>query len=132
MRMICNVTYKTVEEAIRAMKMFALQQYSTVSVIQGKFRAARASQREFAKLATEDFDTFKTMPIIKVQHVVGFKEWLGLAWKFLTFKIFKAFTKKTPEEKQLKKLAQQYFKEIPPEELKKRTINVDLKPPLYF
>ena len=129
--MIYNVQYKTAEEAIRATKMIKLQQNSTISIANGKFRAARASQKEFAKIATEDFDTYKTLPIITVRNF-GFKEWLGLAFKRLAFKIFKAFTKKTPEEKQLKNMAQQYYKEVSSEELKKRTVNVDLKELFYF
>ena len=68
---------------------------------------------------------------MKIQGI-GFGEFLEWAFKSLIFKIFKTFTKQTPEEKQLKKLAQQYFKEVTPEELKKRTINIDLRNPLYF
>ena len=125
-----NVTYPTVE-AQRATKMSTLMINSSSFIVQGRFRDARACQREFAQIATENLDTLKTLPIIKLIGPNGLKESFVWALKNLTFKIFKTFTRKTPEEKQLKNFAQKYFKEITPEELKKRTLAIDLQAPLF-
>lgn len=124
-----SVTYKSIDAAMRAKKMFELRRESVLSVIDGKFRNARNADKEFAKIAVEDFDTFKTLPIIRMKNV-SFKEWVGLAFKSLGFRIYKAFTKKTPEEKQLRQQNKLYRKELTPEELKKKTIEYNL--PRYF
>ena len=93
-----NITYKTFDSAIRAAKMFELRKLVSLSVIEGSFRNARLAQRELAKTAVEDFDVFKTLPNIEITNV-PLKEWLIMGFRSLEYKIYKFFTRTTPEEK---------------------------------
>ena len=120
-----SVTYKDFATAERAIKMFNLRKESTLHIMSGEFKAARQTQKEFAKLAVQDFETFKTVPTISFTNV-PIKEWLGMAFQGLKFKIFSAFTKKTPEEKQLAKKYNEYIKELTAGNSNKHSVNVAL------
>ena len=97
-----NITYKTLNSAMNAAKMFELRNLVSLSVLEGSFRTARIAQKELAKAAVQDFDTFKTLPKIEITNV-PLKEWLILGFRSLEYKIYRFFTGKTPEEKTLAK-----------------------------
>ncbi len=123
-----NITIKfnNTENALNAVQMFNLRQNSLGAVISHKFRDARNYQRQLAKLAAEDFDTFKTLPNVSYKNV-PFGIWLVSLFRNLDFKIFKLFTKTTPEEKAFYKKSREYFKTLTPEDIKKNTLEVDMK-----
>ena len=106
-----KISYRDVDTALSAQKMFNLRQKSTVAIIEGKFREARNIQKEFAKLAVDDFETFKTLPSVRFKNV-PFKPSVSIFFKSLQFKLFRMFTKKSPEEKLFRQKYNEYIKEI--------------------
>lgn len=124
-----NVTYKTLDAALNAQRMFELKKQFTVSLMDGQYRNARKSQKELAKIAATDFDTYKTVPNFKFSNL-SLKDGLAFFWKGIKYSIFRAFTKKTPEEKQVIKQYKAYKKTLTPEEKNKKTININL--PYYY
>ncbi len=98
-----SVTYKSFDNALNAAKMFELRKMVSLSIMEGNFQNARIAQKEFAKTALEDFDTFKTLPNIKITNV-PLREWLVLGFRSLEYKVYRFFTRKTPEEKAFAKV----------------------------
>ncbi len=119
-----KVTYNNFESAMRAAKIFELRKQVGISVMEGKCRAARATQKELAKIGVEDFDTFKTVPGVRVNNL-PLSQFFPMFLKGLKFKIYRAFTKKIPEEKQLAKMYKEYAEKLTPEEKAKLMVNVD-------
>ena len=118
-----SVTYKNFNSAVNAAKMFELRKKSTLSVIEGKYRDARLAQKELAEIAINDFDTFKTLPIINFKNV-PLNFWVRALCNSIKFRIYKLFTLNTPEEKQLIKMVKQYTKEVTKEDIKKKSIDI--------
>ena len=98
-----NIVYKDCNTAIKAAQLFEMRKNVGISVMNGNFRQARAAQKEFAKMAVDNVDIVKTLPNVKITNV-PFIEWCVLALRTLEYKIYKAFTRKTPAEKQFAKL----------------------------
>ena len=83
----------------------------TITVIDKFEKLTRQElEKEFAKIAVSDFETCKTLPNINYTNV-PIKMFLGVWFKSLKFRFYKLFTKKSPEEKQLKKLYKTFLKE---------------------
>ena len=124
-----KVTYKDFDTALRAKKMFELRRDINLHIINGEFKKARSAQKQLAKDAVEDFETYKTLPHINFTNI-PFKEWISIAIKSLKFRIFKAFTKNTPEEKLLAEKYSKYAKTLTSDDKNKNTINIVI-PSLY-
>lgn len=124
-----KVSYKTIDEEIRAQKMFSLRQKAILSISEGKYREARQAQKDFAKIAVEDFEIYKTLPNIHV-HNVPLREGWEIFKKLVKFKIYRLFTRKTPEEKQLKRQYKEYSKQLTQDDKKNKTIDITI-PSLY-
>lgn len=101
--MAFNVTYKDYNTAVKAVQLFELRKKVGVSVMEGQFRKARTAQEEFAKMAVDNVDIVKTLPKITITNI-PFVEWIVLACRSLEYRIYRAFTRKTPEEKQIAKI----------------------------
>lgn len=126
---IRKISYNSLDAALRAQKMFELKNQSTKSIMEGKFKQARKLNKEFAKLAIEDFETFTTLPTINISNV-PIKDFLSIVWTSVKYRIYKAFTKKSPEEKLLIQKYKKYKKETSAEERNKNNININL--PFYY
>lgn len=116
-----------VDSAIRATQMFELRKQIGISIMDGKFREARKFQKELAKSAVDDFDTYKKLPFIHFT-VPGMPitAFFGMIFNNLKFKIFSKFTKKTPEEKQFNNLAKEYYGKLTKEDIKNNTIDITI------
>ena len=117
-----KITCNSMESAINATIMFNLRQQTMQSVVSGNFKLARSQQKEFAKVALDDFETYKKLPNIFFDNM-PFWPSLFVFFKTLKYRIYYAFSKKTPEEKELTKKAKEYLKTLTPAEKKARTIN---------
>lgn len=120
-----RITFKDTDSALKAINMFELRRKSSISILSGKFKQAREAQRELAKIAVDDFETYKSLPGIKFSNV-PLKAWLAFLLKSFGFKIFKLFSKKTPEEKQFAERCKSYAKELRPEDKKAKTIDITI------
>lgn len=124
-------SYTTIDAVTRAAKIFELRKQMDLSVLDGKLREARNCQKEIAKVALEDFETYKTVPFMHyILPRMGLKEILKLMFNSFEFKIYSKFVKRTPEEKQFTKLSRDYYKTLTPEDIKKNTIDYEI-PSLY-
>ena len=121
--MTYKMTFNNIDSAINTTKLFELRKQSVSSVMLGKYRDARAAQKEFAKIAVEDFDACKAMPIINVLNI-PFRFAIPILFRNIGFRIFNLFSRKTPEEKQLRTMYKAYRKEASPEEIQKRTVTL--------
>ena len=124
-----KITFNNIDSALNAKKMFELRQHITISILDGKYRAARKSQKELAALAVKDFDAYKSLPKINFKNA-PFREVLSLIGKSIKFRLYYAFDKKTPEEKLLTEKYKIYRKNLTPEEERKKTIDITI-PSLY-
>lgn len=92
-----------------AKKMYNLKLKTAVSVLNGRCRDARVAQKEFAKLAVDNFATAINLP----SPVEGsFDLFSDYGLNIIKFKLFKLFTRKTPEEKKLEQMVDDYKAEI--------------------
>ena len=119
-----KITFNNFENAMNAVKMFELRKQSAISVLEGKCKTARTAQKELAKIAVADFDTFKKMPNIQF---TGFplKLLFPIMFKTMKYKMFRMFTKKIPEDKQLAKMYKEYKKSLTPDEINQKTLKID-------
>ena len=92
-----------------AKKMYDLKRTTAFAMLNGRCREARTAQKEFAKLAVDNFNTAINLPKPLEGNIPLFSKW-GL--NILKCHIFKLFTQKTPEEKQLKQMMDDYRTEI--------------------
>lgn len=118
-----NIQFNNMDSALRAAKLFELRKQITLSIFDGKFKQARANQKEFAKLAVQDFDTFVKVPTFKFTNI-PLKAGISILRPILKFKLFSMFSKKTPEEKELAKMYKDY---VSKDKLKNKveTININ-------
>ena len=124
-----KVTFPNMDTAVRAAQMFELKKQSFISVVDGRFKDARKAEKEYAKLAVEDFDTCTKLPKVNIKNVpagAGVK----ILWQGIKYRIYNAFCIKTPEEKELAKKCKDYLKNITSEEQKQRTFDITI-PSLY-
>lgn len=120
-----KIQFNDIESAMRAAKMFELRKQVSISIMEGKCRQARAAQKEFAKIAVSDFDTFTKLPNI---NITGFplKMYFPLLLRTIKFNIFRKFSKTTPEEKQLAKQYRNYAKTLTKEDIKNKTLDITI------
>jgi len=118
-----KINFSNAESAINAVTMLNLRQNLLESVVSGNFRLARSQQKEFAKIAVEDFDTYIKLPKV-VYDNIPLVPLMSMFLKTLKFRIFYAFSKKTPDEKELKRKAKEYIKTISSSEMKARTVRI--------
>ena len=88
-----------------AKKMYDLKLKTSLAVLNGRCREARAAQKEFATIAVDNFSEAINLP----QPIKGSFPWYSnFGLNMLKFMIFKLFTKKTPEEKKLQAMVDDY------------------------
>lgn len=88
-----------------AKKMYDLKLKTSVSVLTGKCREANKAKKEFAKLAVDNFDTAIKLP----QPVTGTFPWYSnFGLNTIKYMLFNLFVKKSPEEKKLKEMIDDY------------------------
>ena len=126
-----KLTFKDINSAIAAARMFELRKQVSLAVFDGKFKDARKFQKELAANAVNNFDIYKQLPLMHINMPrMSFKSMLELVLNTFKFKIYNKFTRKTPEEKQLNQLAKDYYSNLTKDDLKKNTIDITI-PSLY-
>ena len=125
-----NITCKSIDQALNAQKMYELKQNAMIAALSGKYKDARRLEKEYAKFALSDFEACKNLPFVHFK-VNSTKTFFSLFWQNLKYRIFKAFTRTTKEEKQLAKQYQEYLKTLTPTEIKAKTLDITI-PSLYY
>ena len=80
-------------------------------VMCGKFKEAREFEKEIAKLAIKDFDIYKAVTNFKLTDLPP-ETGKILFFNSLKYRLYRAFTSKTPEEKELIKMNKKYYKDM--------------------
>lgn len=105
-------------------EMFNYSKYALMNIISGNFKEARNAEKQLAKLCVEDFDTYKSIPRLKINNV-PFSAGMQILKNSLKYKLYKVFSKKTPEEKTFLKMKKEYLKEIKSENKQIKTVEVN-------
>ena len=96
---------QTILQTPVAKQMYKLKLKTSLAVLTGKCREANRAKKEFAKLAVDNFETAIKLP----QPLTGTFPWYSdFGLNTIKYMVFNLFTKKSPEEKQLKNMVQDY------------------------
>ena len=116
---------KIYQDMVKAQNMLDAGTNAFKSIIFGNFKLAREFEKEQAKLAVKDFDVFKQIPRISLTNLPKevITKTLINSYKY---RIYKAFSKKTPEEKEFLKLKKEFIKELKAEHKEIKTVTLEL------
>ena len=116
---------------VKANNLFNIGYSAYISAITGNFKEARKLEKEFAKKAVKDFEIYKLLPKVVLQGAP--KDVIKLVNKNSTkYWLYKLFSPKTKEEKQLAKLRKQFIKELKAENKQIQTVEVKIPNMYYF
>ena len=110
-------------------EMFNYEKYVMMNVVTGNFKAARNAEKQLAKIGTEDFDTYKSIPKMKISGV-PFQVGMLVFKNSLKYRLYKLFSKKTPEEKTFLAMKKAYLKELKEQKQEIKTVEIDF-PRIY-
>ncbi len=121
---------KIYQDMVKAQSMLDAGTNAFKCIAFGKFKLAREFEKEQAELAVKDFEVYKQIPRISITNLPkevitktllnGFK-----------YRIYKAFSKKTPEEKEFLKLKKGFLKELKAEHKEIKTVTIEF-PRFYW
>ena len=117
------------KKLMKVTEMFENSKNALVNVFLGKFKDARKCEKELAKTAVEDFDAYKSIPNVSVTNVPWFI-FRKLIINIFKYRVYKAFSKKIPEEKRFMELKKEYLDELKKENKEIKTVKIEL-PRLY-
>lgn len=92
-------------------------------VIFGDFKKAREISKELAKLAVKDFDIYKSMTNFRITNLPP-EAGKILFINSIKYKIYRLFSPKTEEEKQLYKMNKEYLKKMKSENIKLKPVEI--------
>ena len=99
------------QKLLKANEMFNYTKSIMTNVLFGDFKRAREMEKALAKVAVDNFETYKQIPMLEFKNVP-----LAIVHKVmvknLQYKIYRAFSKKTPEEKTFMKMKKEYVDEL--------------------
>lgn len=97
----------------------------------GKFKEARAVEKTLAKLGVENFAEYKEIPKVSVKNV-PWDVWKASLVNGIKYRIYRAFSKKTPEEKSFLRMKKEYFQELKSQKKQLKTVQIDfIRPDEY-
>ena len=99
------------------------------NIIFGKFKEARAAEKSLAEICIKNFEDYKLIPRIIYRNIPRFLQKMVLI-NSIKYRIYKAFTKKTPEEKQFMKMKKEYLEELKSQNKKLEVVYIDF-PNIY-
>lgn len=99
------------KKQVKANEILNYTKLEMIHVISGNFNEAREAHKQMAKLAVEDFDIYKKVTNFRIVNLPSGANKTILV-NSLKYKAYYAFSKKTPEEKQLEKMNKEYIKEM--------------------
>ena len=121
--------YEAYQKLQKVNEMFNYEKYVMMNVVTGNFKAARNAEKQLAKIGTEDFDTYKSIPKMKISGV-PFQVGMLVFKNSLKYRLYKLFSKKTPEEKTFLAMKKAYLKELKEQKQEIKTVEIDF-PRIY-
>jgi len=111
------------QKLLKTTEMFNHSKSVTTNIITGNFKEARIAEQNLAKAGIKDFETFKSIPKVSITNV-PLKIWMACLINTCKYKVYKAFSKKTPEEKQFNKMRKAYLQELKTEKKPVKTVEI--------
>lgn len=121
--------YEAYQKLQKVNEIFNYEKYVMMNVVTGNFKAARNAEKQLAKIGTEDFDTYKSIPKMKISGV-PFQVGMLVFKNSLKYRLYKLFSKKTPEEKTFLAMKKAYLKELKEQKQEIKTVEIDF-PRIY-
>lgn len=118
------------KKMVKVNEMFNYQKMTMLNIVSGNFKEARESEKQLAKLAVQDFDTFKEIPHIKFTDV-PFDMGKQIIKQGVKYRLYRAFSPKTNDEKQFLKMKKDYYNELKAKNEKPKVSEIKL-PKYYF
>ena len=92
-------------------EIFEVIKLYLLKIFEGNFKEARQYQKQLAKMAINDFEIYKGVSNFKLTDFPNDVNKILLK-NSLKYKIYDLFSMKTKEEKQLRKMNKEYYKEL--------------------
>ena len=107
-----------------AEKIVNMQKSLLLKIFSGEYREAREAEKNLAKFEVENFEAHKLIPniVLNAPPELHFK----MVAKSLKYRIYKAFTRRTDEEKELVKMKKEYLKELESQGKQRQILRVNI------
>lgn len=123
-----SVVYK---KMVKANEIINYTKMQMLYIFDGKFKEAHEMHKEMAKIAVEDFDTYKKATNFKITNLPP-EAGKPLLINSLKYKVYYAFSEKTPDEKQLEKMNKEYMKKMKANKEKPKPQIIKFTDPYYW
>ncbi len=116
-----NFLYKM---SVNPEKIFEYKKAIISNILGMDFKKAREAEKTLAKIGIENFEAFKSVPIISFKKASSIEKQMFFVAR-MHYKIYRAFTKKTPEEKRFAQMQKEYLKALKSQNKEIKTTYVD-------
>lgn len=99
------------KKLVKANEILNYTKLGMLNILSGNFKEAREAHKQLAKIAVEDFETYKQATNFKITNLPP-EAGKPLLINSLKYRLYYAFSPKTPEEKQLEKMNKEYMKKL--------------------
>lgn len=99
------------KKLVKANEILNYTKLGMLNILSGNFKEAREAHKQLAKIAVEDFETYKQATNFKITNLPP-EAGKPLLINSLKYRLYYAFSPKTPEEKQLDKMNKEYMKKL--------------------
>lgn len=99
------------KKQVKAEEIFEYEKAFWINVLMGKFKEAKKLQQDLAKLAINDFEIYKAVTNFEITNFPKEVNKI-LFFNSIKYNIYRAFTSKSPEEKELKRMNKKYLKDM--------------------
>ncbi len=99
------------KKLVKANEILNYTKLHMLQIFSGNIKEARETHKQIAKLAVEDFKTYKEATNFKITNLPP-EAGKPLLINSLKYRLYYAISPKTPEEKQMEKMNKEYLKEM--------------------
>ena len=112
------------QRMLKVNEMFEYNKSILINIMTGNFEQVRAAEKQLAKVGVEDFEAYKMLPHVK------FNTSFDVAKIFMKngfkYRVYKMFSRKTPEEKAFLKMKKAYVKELKANHQEVKTVVINM------
>lgn len=99
------------QKFLKANELLNYKKLIMINIIDGKFKQAREAEKELARLGVESYDVYKDIPQLEFKNLPGIVV-KKVIKQSLKYRIYRAFSKKTPDEKEFLRLNKEHYKKL--------------------
>lgn len=118
------------QKMLRINEMFDYSKSVLLNIFTGKYNQARFAEKELANLGVKNFEDYKDIPKINIKNLPWpvFKQF---AINSIKYRVYRAFSPKTSEEKTFAKMRKEYLKGLKAENKEIKTVELDFRKYMY-